>query len=162
MREISEKWFELPWGNMLLIRDGIFIWMSGRWKEDYFLKWKGDLVVKNSDVPPWVRRITVKSKGHSAGADPRGPERRSSFWSPPQPVWGFRNAFTLRRGGSKGECLRRRQSMVVELTRFILPCANQDGMGYNLCKTLPGLKMLETVYNVAMLGRFKANVLYGS
>lgn len=58
--------------------------------------------------------------------------------------------------------MRSRQSIVVELTWFILPYATQDAMEYNLCKTLVGVKMLETVHNVAKLGRFKANVLDGS
>lgn len=149
-------------GEMLLIWDGIFIWMSRRLKEDYFLKWKGYLVVKNSDAPPWVRRLQWNQKDTRLVQPPQ--DKKEGAVSNPQPSqFGFSWMHSLlRRVGSRGECWRSRQSIVVELTWLILPYATQDVMEYNLCETLLGMKILETVHNVAELHRFKADVIYGS
>lgn len=101
----------------------------------------------------------MKSKGHSAGSAPQ--DKKEGAVSNPQPSqFGFSpNAFTLRRVGSRGECLSSGQSVVVELTWFILPCATQDVMGYELYKTLVGMKMLKTVHNVAKLGKCQSKCL---
>lgn len=55
------------------------------------------------------------------------------------------------------ESLGSRQSIVGELTSFILPCVAQDVMYCHLCETFLRVEMPAIVNNMIVLGVFKAN-----
>ena len=113
-----------------------------------------------------LRRITVISKGHSAGSDPN--DRKEEGVSNPEPSpFGFSWIHSLlRRAGHRGEGLGSRQSISCWVDLVNSPYATQDTTHWathcNLHRTLLGVEMLEIINNTAEVDGFRACVMCGT